>query len=73
MVRRDSPIRIRALVGPSFLRWSWEFWRACTPARYRAGLEATVALSARTLECFDALREGGVEFESHESGMVVAG
>jgi D-amino-acid dehydrogenase len=72
MVRRDSPIRIRPLVGPSFLRWSWEFWRACTPERYRAGLQATVALSARTLECFDALRDAGVEFEAHESGMVVA-
>ena len=68
MVRRDSPIRIRPLVGPSFLRWSWEFWRACTPERYRAGLEATVALSARTLELFDALRDAGVDFETHESG-----
>jgi len=72
MLRPGSPILIRPLFGPAFLRWSWAFWRACTPERYRAGLEATVALSERTLELFDELRSAGVEFDLYERGMVVA-
>ena len=72
MLRRGSPVLIRPFFGPAFLRWSWQFWRACAPERYRAGLEATVALSRRTFELFDELRADGVEFEMHSSGMVVA-
>lgn len=72
MVRPRSPILIRPLFGPSFLRWSWRFWRSCAPDRYRAGLEATVALSARVFDLFDELCESGVEFEQYASGMVVA-
>lgn len=72
MLRPGSPVLIRPLFGPEFLRWSWSFWRACTPAAYRAGLEATVALARRTFDLFDDLRSAGVEFEMHETGMVVA-
>lgn len=72
MLRPGSPVLIRPLFGPAFLRWSWQFWRACAPERYRAGLEATVALSRRTFELFDELGADGVAFELHSSGMVVA-
>ena len=72
MWRRDSPLLVQPRLDAKFLRWSWEFWRACSPARYRAGLEATVALNRRTFELFDALRAEGVPFELHETGMVVA-
>ena len=69
---RRTPILIRPLFGPSFLRWSWLFWRSCSPERYRVGLEATVALNSRTFALFDELRAAGVEFELHSTGMVVA-
>ena len=72
MLRRESPVRIRPLVGPGFLRWSWQFWRACAPMRYRAGLEATVVLAGGAFELFEELRADGVELELHDSGMVVA-
>jgi D-amino-acid dehydrogenase len=72
MLHRDSPLQISPLHGPSFLRWSWDFWRACTPARYRAGLEATVALTRSAFEDYDDLRSAGVEFEMHSAGMLVA-
>jgi D-amino-acid dehydrogenase len=72
MWRPSSPILIRPFVGASFLRWSWGFWRACTPARYQAGLEATLALGARAVPLFRELREAGVEFELYERGMLVA-
>ena len=72
MWRPSSPILIRPFFGPSFLRWSWGFWRACAPARYQTGLEATLALGARSVELFRELRAAGVQFELYESGMLVA-
>jgi D-amino-acid dehydrogenase len=72
MLRRESPVRISPLLGPGFLRWSWQFWRACAPRSYQAGLEATVALTRSAFDLFDELRGAGVEFEQHETGMVVA-
>ncbi len=72
MLHRDSPLLLRPLLGPSFLRWSWDFWRACTPERYKAGLEATAALTKSAFSDYDELREAGVELEMHSSGMLVA-
>src|SRR5206468_10151719 len=72
MLHRDSPLLISPLLGPSFLRWSWDFWRACSPERYRAGLEATVGLTKSAFTDYDELREAGVEFELHTTGMLVA-
>jgi D-amino-acid dehydrogenase len=72
MLRPGSPVLIRPLFGFDFLRWTWRFWRACTPEAYRAGLEATVALTRRSLTLFDELRAAAVEFEMHATGMVVA-
>jgi D-amino-acid dehydrogenase len=72
MLRRGSPVLIRPLFGPAFLRWSWQFWRASSRDRYQAGLEATVALTRSAFDLFDDLRAAGVEFEQHETGMVVA-
>jgi D-amino-acid dehydrogenase len=67
-----SPVLVRPFFGPAFLRWSWGFWRASTPERYRAGLDATLALGLRTFELYDGLGDAGVELELHTSGMVVA-
>jgi D-amino-acid dehydrogenase len=72
MLRPDSPLRIRPIFGLDFLRWSWHFWRASTPERYQAGLEATVALTKSAFADFAALRDAGVEFELHKTGMLIA-
>lgn len=72
MFRRDSPLLIQPTLRPSFFRWSWDFWRACTSAQYQAGLEATIELNRRTFELFDELRAAGVDVEIHRTGMVVA-
>jgi D-amino-acid dehydrogenase len=72
MFHRDSPLLISPLLGPSFLRWSWDFWRACTPERYQAGLDATVALTKSAFADYDELRGAGVEFEMYSTGMLVA-
>jgi len=72
MLHRDSPLLISPLFGPSFLRWSWGFWRASSRERYRAGLEATVALTKSAFADYDDLGSAGVEFELHSTGMLVA-
>jgi D-amino-acid dehydrogenase len=72
MLHRDSPLLISPLLGPAFLRWSWGFWRASSPDRYHAGLEATVALTKSAFADYDELRAAGVEFELHSTGMLVA-
>jgi D-amino-acid dehydrogenase len=72
LLHRDSPLQISPLLGPSFLRWSWGFWRASSRERYRSGLEATVALTKSAFGDYDELREAGVEFEMHYTGMLVA-
>ena len=72
MLRPGSPVRIRPVFGPAFLRWSWLFWRASAPGRYKAGLEATVALTKTAFADFAEMRADGVEFELHDTGMVVA-
>ena len=72
MLHRDSPLLISPLLGPSFLRWSWGFWRASSRERYRAGLKATVALTKSAFADYDELRGAGVEFEMHSTGMLVA-
>jgi len=72
MLHRDSPLLISPLLGRSFLRWSWRFWRASTPERYKTGLEATVALTRSAFEDYDDLAAAGVAFEMHSAGMLVA-
>ena len=67
-----SPVSIRPFFGPAFLRWSWGFWRACQPERYRRGLADTLALGIDCFERYDALRAAGVELEQGADGMVVA-
>ena len=72
LLHRDSPLLISPLLGPSFLRWSWDFWRASVRERYQAGLEATVALTKSAFADYDDLQAAGVEFEMHSAGMLVA-
>ena len=72
MLRPGSPVLIRPLFGPAFLRWSWQFWRASTAERYRAGTEATTRIARSAFELFDELRRAGVEIELHSMGMLVA-
>lgn len=55
----------------SWLRWLWQFRRSCSPARYREGVRALLALNAQTLEDFDAYRSDGIEFEMHSTGILV--
>ncbi len=70
MVKPESPFLVRPRMERDFYRWSWRFARHCSPQQHRRGTQALVALNASTLELFDELRECGVDFEMHETGLL---
>ncbi|WP_411147916.1 NAD(P)/FAD-dependent oxidoreductase [Streptomyces sp. A30] len=70
--RPDSPLYLRPLPDPAFVRWLWRFWRSSTPAAFRRGYTAVAELNRTTFDLFDGLREAGVETTLTRPGMVHA-
>jgi D-amino-acid dehydrogenase len=70
--RPASPLYLRPLPDPAFVRWLWRFWRSSTPAVFRRGYAAIAELNRDTFELFDGLREAGVETTLSRPGMVHA-
>ncbi|WP_405976131.1 FAD-dependent oxidoreductase [Streptomyces sp. NBC_00988] len=70
--RPDSPLYLRPLPDPAFVRWLWRFWRSSTPAAFRRGYTAIVELNRTTFDLFDGLRAAGVETGLTRPGMVHA-
>lgn len=70
MLRPGSPLYIQPRADLDFLRWLLAFWRQCNDRDHAAGLEATLALSARTMALFDAYRADGMSFEEHRDGLL---
>lgn len=70
--KRDGPLRIRPKFDPDFLRWCWRFWRSSSQEHYEAGLRAILELNKDTVQLYRDLRAAGVEFEMHESGLLIA-
>ena len=68
----DGPLRLRPRLDPDFLRWCWRFWRNSTQEHYEAGLKALLRLNEQTIQLYKDLRISGVEFEMHESGLLIA-
>jgi len=68
-----SPLLVRPTPRLSFLRWSYDFWRATKPKRYGAGMAALAALGARVLDDFDRLAAEGVPMEMHSAGLLFVG
>jgi D-amino-acid dehydrogenase len=68
----DGPLRLRPRLDPDFLRWCWRFWRNSTQEHYEAGLKALIRLNEQTIQHYKDLRTSGVEFEMHESGLLIA-
>ncbi len=72
MLNPESPLYIRPRLNKNFLAWLYRFWRACNPAAYQAGLEATAVLGGGTMEIMDRWVADGVEFEMHDFGLLYA-
>ncbi|MFG2129571.1 NAD(P)/FAD-dependent oxidoreductase [Streptomyces sp. NPDC048751] len=70
--RPDSPLYLRPLPDPAFVRWLWRFWRSSTPAAFRRGYAAIAELNHDTFDLFDGLREAGVDTTLTRPGMVHA-
>ena len=70
--RPDSPLYLRPLPDPAFVRWLWRFWRSSTPAAFRHGYTAIASLNRTTFDLFDGLRAAGVETGLTRPGMVHA-
>lgn len=70
--RPDSPLYLRPLPDPAFVRWLWRFWRSSTPTAFRRGYAAIAELNRTTFALFDGLREAGVETTLSRPGMVHA-
>ncbi|WP_078973047.1 NAD(P)/FAD-dependent oxidoreductase [Streptomyces sp. MMG1533] len=70
--RPDSPLYLRPLPDPAFVRWLWRFWRSSTPAAFRRGYTAVAELNRTTFDLFDGLREAGVDTTLTRPGMVHA-
>ena len=70
--RPDSPLYLRPLPDPAFVRWLWRFWRSSTPAAFRHGYAAIAELNRTTFDLFEGLREAGVATTLTRPGMVHA-
>ncbi|MGW3117606.1 NAD(P)/FAD-dependent oxidoreductase [Streptomyces sp. NPDC001107] len=70
--RPDSPLYLRPLPDPAFVRWLWRFWRSSTPAAFRRGYAAIAELNRSTFDLFDGLRDAGVDTTLARPGMVHA-
>jgi D-amino-acid dehydrogenase len=72
LFKHDGSLRLRPRLDPDFLRWCWRFWRSSSRERHEAGLEALMKLNQQTIQLYRDLRASGVEFEMHESGLLIA-
>jgi len=70
--KSDGPLRLRPRLDPDFLRWCWRFWRNSTQERYKAGLKALLNLNEQTIQLYKDLHVSDIEFEMHESGLLIA-
>jgi D-amino-acid dehydrogenase len=65
-----SPFKVRARLDPALVAWSWRFWRASAEGVWRGGAAQLAALNESTLRLFDQLRDHGVAFEMHDTGLI---
>lgn len=72
MLNRDSPLYIRPSSFPSMAPWLFRFWRNCNQEAFHHGMTATARLAMPTMQLYDALAENGVEFEMHQTGLLIA-
>jgi D-amino-acid dehydrogenase len=70
--RPDSPLYVRPLPDPAFLRWLWRFWRSSNSSVFRHGYAAVAELNRPTFELYDGLTEAGVDTTLTRPGMVHA-
>lgn len=73
LLRRRGAFVLHPRLDSTFARWLWVFAGSCRPERFEHGKRALKTLLDPTLELYEVYREAGVEFEIHETGLVLAG
>ncbi len=71
MMRRDSPLYIKPTALLKLAPWLLRFRSFCNSADQKRGIAAIAALNRFTMERYDELAADGVEFECHESGVLM--
>ena len=71
MLRPDSPLYIKPTALPSLAPWLLRFRSFCNHADQKRGIAAIAALNRFTMERYDELAADGVDFECHESGVLM--
>jgi D-amino-acid dehydrogenase len=72
LINPDSPLYVRAASVPGMLGWLLGFARRCNRRDNLAGLHATAALAAPTMQLYDELAANGVAFEMRTDGILFA-
>jgi D-amino-acid dehydrogenase len=69
MFAEHPPLSIRPDGTLYQLRWMFQMWRQCTPARYAQNKERLVRLSRYSQACIEALRQStGIQYEGRRKG-----
>jgi D-amino-acid dehydrogenase len=71
LFRRNSPLRIHESLDPSFAGWLISFASHCNASAYLRGLDAVGRMALSAPERFQQLSTDGVEFESHDLGVLL--
>jgi D-amino-acid dehydrogenase len=72
MLREDAPLLFRLRADPAQWRWSLQFLRECTPARFHANTAQLVRLGRYSQASLHALRtETGIQYDQVERGILV--
>jgi D-amino-acid dehydrogenase len=72
MLREDAPLLFRLRADPAQWRWTLQFLRECTPARFRANTEQLVRLGRYSQASLHQLREEtGLQYHQIERGILV--
>jgi len=72
MLNPGSPFYVHPRFSLSLARFLFGFWRSSSEGRFGAALRALVAFNRDVLGLLDAMRDAGVEFEMHDTGLVFA-
>lgn len=66
---QHAPLTIRPDGSLFQLRWMYDMWRNCTPARYAINKDRMLRLSAYSRQCLHALqRDTGIQYEGRRQG-----
>jgi len=71
MLRPDSPLYIKPTALLKLAPWLLRFRSFCNHADQKRGIAAIAALNRFTMERYDELAASGVDFECHESGVLM--